>query len=132
MENMLGKIVLEKNQTNPRVIIAVEGFYMAGLELVKESDNTVVDKHKIKDEDFVKFEDYKGKKLVDVSANCDGPVSIVNLNIREIGRFTEKGYYNLLRVYVNCQAAMGGRNPSYLGVRDEVHGQMIKMINKKF
>ena len=60
-----------------------------------------------------------------------------NFNKKMIGTyiekffFTDKGYFNLLKNYVGNQASMGGKDSSYLLIRNDVHNQLVKMMQKK-
>lgn len=120
----LGKIVLENNCGNPKVIIAEGGRYPNGIELVQncEGENFV----SISDDAIVKT-NYRGKKLDNCKANLNN-TAIYNLKIREIGCLTEEGYYKLLRQYVSYQTYLGGTNSSYKMVRTEVQEQLIKKM----
>jgi len=124
MENMLGKIVLEKNKTNPRVIIWCNDKSMRGLELVREDSNNIASC------DIVKDNSYHGSKLENISVDYENAIDINVLNIRTIGKFTEKGYLKLIRSYISHHSYNGGTNASYLFVRADVHDNFIKMLKR--
>lgn len=133
METKLGKIVLEKNKPNPIVIIAKEG-RLRGLKLIKDhslcSYDDITSHYVLSNDDIIKSSDYKGKKLENNIVDCGIARTIYNLEIREIGFLTDDAYYKLIKEYNNYQVSLGGRNSSYLMVRDEVHKQLIKNISK--
>jgi len=132
MVSRLGSIVLEKKEGNPIVIISEENRYLMGLKLVKSESLCIDDDEfshfKVMDKELVKI-GYRGKKLDSPIVDCGECVSISNLQLREIGKFTEDGYYKLLRRYTSYHASIGAECTSYLMVRNEVHKQLIKSLN---
>lgn len=125
----IGKIVLANNIKDPLVIISENPYNYKGITLTKEVQDGFY--YSVKDEDITKFDSYHGKKLENRSAFLDNYVTISKLRIREIGAFTDKGYFNLLKNYVGNQASMGGKDSSYLLIRNDVHNQLVKMMQKK-
>lgn len=123
----LGKIILEENKKNPRVIISEEGKFLGAIELVNATEGSSY--LKIPQKDILKL-NYFGKKLNDCSASLSRSVNIYNLNIREIGVLSELGYCKLLRQFSSYQASFGGNDSSYLLVRNEVHKQLVKMMDR--
>lgn len=134
MDSKLGKIVLEKENGNPVVIISERTTHLKGLKIVKFENecrysNDKCSYLKISSEELVKIK-YHGKKLDNPIVDYHGCVYISNLKIREIGVLTEDGYCKLLRGYNNHHACLGGVDRDYLSVRDDVHDQLIKMLIK--
>lgn len=121
----LGKIVLDNNYVNPRIIIADVNGLPKALELVKNRDSS---RHlNVNGEDIINL-GYKGKKLDERSADLSRIISVNNLNLREIGCLTEEAYCKVLRCFVSYQASMGGNSNEYLSVRENVQGQLIKRM----
>ena len=125
----LGKIVLSNHIKDPIVIINENPYNYKGIILSKEKTKGTYDI--VDGNDIVKDDNYHGKKLENRSAFLDNYVTISKLRIREIGTFTDKGYFNLLKNYVGNQASMGGKDSSYLLIRNDVHNQLVKMMQKK-
>lgn len=122
----LGRIILEPYCKAPRIIIAEQGKYLRGLELINYFREDTC--FKLSKDDITKV-NYKGKRLDNCSVSLERSFGISHLNIREIGLLNEDSYYKLLRCFVNYQAGQGARNSSYLLVREEVHQQLIKKMN---
>jgi len=125
----LGRIVLDSNYKNPRLIIAEENDNLRAIELVKDSNS---DKRSFKiSKDAITKLSYRGKKLDDCSANLTSSISVSNLKLREIGVLSEECYFTVLQKFVNHHVYMGANDPTYLSVREEVHNQLIKRMNTK-
>lgn len=122
----LGKIVLVGKEKNPRIIIA-ENRFLHGLELIKSYDENIC--FKLVQDDITKI-NYRGRKLDDCSVYLGKCYNSYNLQIREIGMLKEKTYYRLLRKFVNYQSSQGADDASYLLVRNEVHNQLIKAMDR--
>lgn len=122
----LGKIVLVGKEKNPRIIIA-ENRLLHGLELIKSYDENIC--FKLVQDDITKI-NYRGRKLDDCSVYLGKCYNNYNLTIREIGMLKEKTYYRLLRKFVNYQSSQGADDSSYLLVRNEVHNQLIKAMDR--
>ena len=121
----LGKIILDNNYANPRIIIADVSELPRAIELVKDINSTRY--LKIDEKDIINL-GYKGKKMIGRSADLSRIVTISNLNLREIGSLTEDAYFKILRGFVNYQTVMGANSSAYLSVRDEVQKQLIKRM----
>ncbi len=126
----ISKIVLVNNIKEPIVIISESPYVYKGFKLTK--DVSVGDYYPIPNDEIISFDSYHGKKLEVCNAYLNNYITISNLHVREIGEFTEKGYFNLLKKYVASQVSVGGKEDSYLSVRTEVHDQLIKMMKKNF
>lgn len=126
----LGKIFMDNTSPHAcvHVIIAEEGAYLRGLKLVKSSPCNNSSFYKIENEEITKLKE--NDKLDDCGVVLDGSSCIRNLQIKEIGALTDEAYCRLLNNFVTYQTCMGARDPSYLVVRDEVHDQLIKMMEK--
>jgi hypothetical protein len=123
----VGKIVLDNNYSNPYLVISDSDKSAKGLKLVTmDKENMTV---KLSREDARRL-NYRGRKLDGRSVDLTKVMTIYNLNIREIGVLSEKAYCKLLRQFVSYHASRGATDSSYLQVRDDVHNQLIKMMNK--
>ena len=126
----LGKILIDYNYANPRIIIAEKKDCLFAVELSKNPVSNSTKTFKILDGDIIKL-NYSGEKLDDCSAMLDHVRLVKNLQLREIGYLTDKCYCNLLRKFVWEQSAMGANKADYLCVRDEVQDQLIKLLTRK-
>lgn len=126
----LGKILMDYNYGNPRIIIAEKKDCLFAVELAKNPIDNSTKVFKLVDDDIIKL-NYNGKKLDDCSVILNHVRVVKNLQLREVGYLTDKCYCKLLRKFVWEQSALGTNKEDYLCVRDEVHDQLIKMINKK-
>ncbi len=128
----LGKIIIEKNNDNPIVVISNENKHLWGLELIKASSSIEqpFSKLELPITDFINIENYGKRKVNNHVVDCSSAHTIFNLNIREIGELSANGYCKVLRRYTSYQALMGASSSSYLLVRDEVNKQLIKMMEK--
>lgn len=133
MESKLGKIVLYNNKSNPVIVISESDTVLRGLEIVQKDEDCVSsDKFthfKLSSDDFEKIK-YRGQKLNDPIVDCCKHNVIRNLDIRTIANISEDTYYKLLKNYVCHYASSGAADPCYLSVRDDVHNQLIKLMNK--
>ena len=134
MGSKLGKIVLCDNKSNPVVIISENDKVLKGLEIVQKHHDCVSSNanasFKLSNNDFVKIK-YKGRRLNSSIIDFGNNRIIKNLDVREIAYIKEDTYYKLLRKYVSYYAFMGATAPCYLSVRDDVHNQLIKLMNKQ-
>lgn len=133
MESKLGKIVLCDNKSNPVVIISESGKFLRGLEIVqKDEDCASKDTFAhliLSSEEFDKLK-YRGKRLDNPIVDFCKHRVVRNLEVREIANIKEDTYYKILRKYVYHYASMGATDLDYLLVRNDVHNQLIKMMNK--
>ena len=133
--SMLGKIVLEGKEKNPRLIISEKGEYLKGLVLRKRtSECGDVDPYsycKIALKDIEQFQDYHGKKIDQYRvADCCVCQAIYNLDIREIGVLKEETYCRVLRSYYEYQISFSKTPSSYELVKTEVDDQLVKFIQR--
>lgn len=122
----LGRIILQPECKAPRIIIAEQGKYLRGLEVVDYFREDTC--FKLSTDDITKV-NYRGKRLDNCSISLEKSFGINRLNIREIGLLSEDSYYKLLKCFVNYQTVKGANSSSYLLVREEVHQQLIKRMN---
>lgn len=133
MESKLSKIVLCDNKNNPIVVISENGKFLRGLEIVqKEEQCASSDKFshlKLSSEELEKIK-YRGKKLDNPIIDFSKHRVVRNLEVREIANIKEDTYYKILRKYVNYHTYMGATDLDYLLLRNDVHDQLIKKLNK--
>lgn len=127
----LGSIVLEKNSSNPLLVIATCGVALRTLRLVPDVDkinskdyNTV----RLHDEDIIMEKNDGGLQLSNYVFDYENVVTVNSLDTERIASLTEKAYLKTLRSYTSYQASIGAKNPTYLAVRSEVHNQLIEMM----
>lgn len=133
MENMLGKIVLVKDNENPVVIISQTSEELKGLKIVKSTNecsfNGGCGCFEIPSKYLEKLK-YRGKKLDNPIVDHHRLCSISNLEIRQIGVLTEEGYCKLLMSYNNHYSSLGGDDLIYSTVKDDVQNQLLKLLIK--
>ena len=125
----VGKIILDTNYPNPRVIISDEGHLPKTLELVKNTKDLYPNRiMKLNEQDIIRL-NYRGKKIIDRSVDLTKVSAVHNLKIREIGVLTEAAYCKLLKTFMAYHVYEGANSISYLSVREDVQKQLIKLLD---
>ncbi len=123
----LGSIVVEKNSSTPLLVIAEGNNFYRTIPLVNKRNNSFF---KLTSKDLTNEEDYNSNNLDNYSFDYDKIITISSMNVKTLATLTENGYCMVLRRYSSYQAALGATDRGYLSVRNDVHDQLIEMVNK--
>jgi len=120
----VGKIILDNNYTNPRVVIVDEPNCLRALDLTTNSDQRTT--FQLKEEDVFRLK-YRGSQLDGRSVDLTRVSAVYNLNIREIGLMSKDAYYRLIIKFNNYQNTLDGNTWDFLSVKEEIQGQIIEL-----